>query len=260
MRSLAIKKDLDNQDVYCGLSKESVAITKDDDEKALGLKDGRKCQFCHAYLLPSEHDGFCCNDGHVKLKLSDPPKLLKEKLQYDQDFKAEIRSYNNSLAMASLGFDELVRQPKWNPTLKFGGKMYHQIGPLRRSDGKPRSFAQMYINDPSLNAEAEAERRIQTVTMERTDHQINKKTMMELQAMMLELNPYAASFKALADIPEDEIKDINFVLRKDKRPVKDHKGRYNLPSSCNEIALIAINDVTDQADVMTQRKDGPNRF
>ena len=147
----------------------------------------------------------------------------------DKDFKEEIRSYNNSLAMASLGFDELVRMPKWNPTLKFGGKMYHQIGPLQTSDGKPRSFAQMYINDPTVSAEDEANRRIQSVTMERTDHKINKKTMMELQAMMHELNPYASSFKALVDIPENEVKDINFVLRKDKKPVNDHKGRYNLP-------------------------------
>ena len=83
--------------------------------------------------------------------------------------------------MASLGFDELVRTPKWNPTLKFGGKMYHQIGPLKTSDGKPRSFAQMYVNDPSIDAEAEADRRIQSVTMERSEHKIDKKTMMELQ-------------------------------------------------------------------------------
>ena len=224
------------------------------------MKDGRKCTFCHAYLLPSEHDGFCCNNGHVKLPLPDPPALLKEKLKYDQNFNSEIRSYNNSLAMASLGFNELVRTSKWNPTLKFGGKMYHQIGPLRTSNGKAKSLAQMYVNDPSMDAEAEAERRIQSVTLERSDHKIDKKTMMELQAMIHERNPFVASFKALSDIPEFEVKEVNFVLRKDKRPVNDHKGRYNLPSSCNEIALIAINDVTDPADVQIQLKDGPPKF
>ena len=145
LRNLAIRKDLDHQDTFCGLSEATIAIDKENKEKALGLKDGRKCKFCHAYLLPTEHDGFCCNNGHIKLPLSDPPALLKEKLKNDKDFKEEIRSYNNSLAMASLGFDELVRMPKWNPTLKFGGKMYHQIGPLQTSDGRPRSFAQMYI-------------------------------------------------------------------------------------------------------------------
>ena len=43
---------------------------------------------------------------------------------------------------------------------------------------------------------------------------------MELQAMMHERNPYASSFKALVNIPANEVKDINFVLRKDKKPVK----------------------------------------
>ena len=260
LKGLAIKKDLDLQDKSCGLSEADVAPNKHNQKEAFGLKDGRKCQFCHAYLLPSEHDGFCCNNGHIKLTLSDPPALLKEKLKNDPNFKDEIRSYNNSLAMASLGFDELVRTQKWNPTLKFGGKMYHSIGPLRTSDGKPRSFAQMYVNDPSIDAEAEATRRIQSVTMERTEHKIDKKTMMELQAMIHEHNPYAASFKALADIPEEEVKDIKFVLRKDKRQTNEHKGRYNLPTSCNEIALIAINDVNDPADVRIQLKDGPNKF
>ena len=59
--------------------------------------------------------------------------------------------------MASLGFDEMVRLPGYNPTLKFRGKMYHQIGPLRANDGKNKSFAQMYINDPSMDSEAEAD-------------------------------------------------------------------------------------------------------
>ena len=225
------------------------------------MTDGRKCPHCHAYLFPSETDGFCCHEGKVNIPLRDPPQVLKEKLEKDKAFKSEIRSYNNSLAMASLGFDEKVRMPGFNPTIKFGGKMYHQIGPLRPSDGKLKSFAQMYINDPSIDAEAEANHRIKSVTMERSDHKLDMKTMLELQAMMHEHNPYVASFKGLMDIPEDEVKDVQFVLKKDKKPANnDHKGRYNLPTTCNEIALIALNDVNDSADVRIQLKDGPNRF
>ena len=33
-----------------------------------------------------------------------------------------------------------------------------------------------------------------------------------------------------------------------------------MPSSCNEVALIALNEVNDSADVKIQRKDGPNLF
>ena len=224
----------------------------------------KKCKHCHAYLLPSETDNFCCSGGQVKLPVSDPPNVLKEKLLNKDNahhaFKSDIRSYNNSLAMASLGFDEMVRMPGYNPTLKFRGKMYHKIGPLRANDGKNKSFAQMYINDPSMDSEAEADRRIQSVTIQRSDHKIDKKVMLELQAMMHEHNPYVASFKALMDIPDEEVEDVEFVLRKDKVPVNEHKGRYNLPTSCNEIALIALNDVKDNADVRIQRKDGPTTF
>ena len=100
----------------------------------------RKCRHCHAYLLPCETDNFCCSGGQVKLPLNNPPNVLKEKLvnkdNAHNDFKSEIRSYNNSLAMASLGFDEMVRMPGYNPTLKFRGKMYHKIGPLRANMAK----------------------------------------------------------------------------------------------------------------------------
>ena len=116
--------------------------------------------------------------------------------------------------MASLGFDEMVRMPGFNPTLKFGGKMYHKIGPLQASDGKAKNFAQMYISDPTMDSETEAERRIQAVTLERKDHKLNKKTMLELQEMMHNCNPYVASFKALVDIPDEEVQDLEFVLRK----------------------------------------------
>ena len=229
------------------------------------IKDrSKKCKRCHAYLFPSELDSFCCSDGKVKFPLRDPPAVLKEMLTNKdnkyRDFKDEIRSYNNSLAMASLGFDEMVRNPGWNPTLKFRGKMYHSIGPLQPSDGRPRSFAQMYISDPSMDTQAEVDRRIQSVTVERAEHKIDRATMLALQEMMHEHNPYVESFKALMDIPDDEVEDVEFVLKKDKQPVNEHKGRYNLPASCNEIALIALNDVHDRADVRIQRKDGPNMF
>ena len=261
LERLAIKFDLDNfrlsslpekmNRCYRYLFNTELKCNKD---------KSRKCKFCHAFLLPSEVDGFCCNKGTVKLPLNDPPSVLKDKLENDKNFKTEIRSYNNALAMASLGFDEMVRMPGFNPTLKFGGKMYHQIGPLQSSDGKAKNFAQMYINDPSVDAEAEANRRIESVTLERSDHKLDRKTMLELQKMMHDHNPYVESFKALMDIPEEEVKDVDFVLRKDKTPINNHKGRYNLPSSCNEVALIALNDVKDSADVRIQRKDGPNKF
>ena len=62
-------------------------------------------------------------------------------------------------------------------------------------------------------------------------------------------------FKALGDIPEDEISDVNFILRKDKKPHGEHERRFNLPDK-NEIAVISLNESYESADVLIRMKDG----
>ena len=37
--------------------------------------------------------------------------------------------------MASLGFGKEIEMPGFSPTLKFQGRMYHAIGPLKPEDG-----------------------------------------------------------------------------------------------------------------------------
>ena len=56
------------------------------------------------------------------------------------------RAYNNSLAMASIGCDE-VRQTGYNPTFTIQGKLHHTIGSLLPVDGNAPKFAQIFLID-----------------------------------------------------------------------------------------------------------------
>ena len=81
--------------------------------------------------------------------------------------------------------------------------------------------------------------------------------MMKLQEMLHSHNPYVHSIKALGQIPDNEIADVQFVMRKDKKPEGEHERRFNLPDR-NEIAVISLNETKEPADVLIRMKDnGP---
>lgn len=68
---------------------------------------------------------------------------------------------------------------------------------------------------------------------------------------------YIFLIQALGEIPEDEISEVKFVLRKDKKPHGEHERRWNLPDK-NEIAIISLNESHESSDVLLRTKDdGP---
>ena len=56
-----------------------------------------------------------------------------------------------------------------------------------------------------------------------------------------DMNPYVHSFKALGEIPDNEVADVQFIMRKDKKPEGEHERRFNLPDR-NEITVISLNE------------------
>ena len=85
---------------------------------------------------------------------------------------------------------------------------------------------------------------------------LNRDVMKKLQDLLHEINPFVGDLLHVMDLPEDQVKDLKFVLRTHSKPKpKTIKGRYNLPT-CNEVALIALNDETESTDVLLYRKDG----
>ena len=109
--------------------------------QSLNLFDSTPCEKCHAYTFPNEPKGFCCNNGTISLPLPTVPDFLRELLQKNKKFRDNLRKYNNACALTSLGFDEEVKMPGFNPNLKICGRCYHRIGSLTADAGEQRKFA-----------------------------------------------------------------------------------------------------------------------
>jgi hypothetical protein len=126
------------------------------------------CPFCGAYHWMVERVSsspvgrpeftVCCQRGHVDLRRQSPPpeillKLLEGNDADGKEFRVNIRQYNMALAFTSLGVkdDKLVnRRGGW--VFRVQGELCHLIGSLLRSDGKPPSYAQLYIRTVGINA------------------------------------------------------------------------------------------------------------
>jgi hypothetical protein len=138
-----------------------------------------------------------------------------------------------ALAFTSLGVteDKAVNcRAGW--VFRIQGELSHLIGSLRPDQGKPPSYAQLYIYDAQL---ALAQR------MNRNDN-LRSTTMHSLQIMLLEHHQYSRQFKHAYEILQHypDASDANIRLR--VMPGQDQR-RYNLPSS-DEVAVILPGDGT----------------
>ena len=213
-----------------------------------------QCSHCLAYKFPSDPPGQCCNNGKVQLPcVRDPPSVLKKLLSENRTFKNSIRSYNNAMSLASIGFDHEVVMPGFSPNVKIQGKIYHSIGSLFPDTGEPKKFAQIYVHDEDISLAQEARERGQI--QKHHGHKLDLDILQSLSAMMHQCNPFVQDFKTASDLPDNIVRETKLVLRKDKKPTEEHARRYNLPVT-NEVALIALNESHDPADVVINLKGG----
>ena len=122
----------------------------------------------------------------------DPNK--KERNEQSKNFKSNARQYNNSCAMASFGakIDHTPNQGRAPYVMKVHGQIYHFAGPLHPSNGKNRSYGQLYIMD---SAQAAAER-MQIPANSRCDVTI----MQELSQLLTSINVFAQSYKLMHEV------------------------------------------------------------
>ena len=206
------------------------------------------CPFCGAFHWEAEkiastppyrpEFSTCCQRGHVNLSLQSVPPhdlytLFESSNDDGKEFRTNIRQYNMALAFTSLGVteDKLVnRRGGW--VFRVQGELCHLLGSLRPNDGKPPSYAQLYIYDAQL---ALAHR------MTRNNN-LRERTMKTLQSMMVDFHPYTNQFlqanEVLDRYPDNS--DANIRLR--VLPGQDRR-RYNLPCS-DEVAVILPSDGT----------------
>ncbi len=233
----------------------NIAVLKDDgfredqlptmaEHKLPSLYDANNiCQYCKAYRWSEERPGFCCEKGQIKLpERKDIPQELKD-LYSIPEFKQHIRSYNNAVALASIGCQEEVL-PGFSPTVKIHGKVFHRIGALHPPDGQKPKFAQMYFHD----TEHEIDNRMEH------HPNLDRKFLKILQDCLKEHNKYVQSLMFASEL-SSENPEVNIVIRAEKKPENEHSRRYNVPTG-SEVAVIMPGDQTDNLDIILKTKSG----
>ncbi|KAF8203331.1 hypothetical protein BJ912DRAFT_920472 [Pholiota molesta] len=164
--------------------------------------------------------GMCCFSGKIKLpKLEEPPSELKEFLMGSDDaskkFRANIRQYNNALAMTSVG----IKQDHAINNAGGGLAIQRSLLPI---PGETPLYAQLYIYDPmeALNFRMEHE----------ANRELDHHTMQVLQDMLYRHHPGVQLYKQAHELtrnlnPEDQ---CNIALRFDSDTIDD-VTTYQLP-------------------------------
>ena len=146
--------------------------------------------------------GMCCLKGKIKIpKLDDPPPELLTLLSGQDDiskkFRDHIRSYNNALAMTSLGCnqDRTVLQGQGPYVFKVQGQLYHQSGSLIPREGASPLYAQLYIYDPH-----EA---LQFRMNHAANSSLHRETMQTLQDMLYRRHPAVQMYKQAIEMSQN---------------------------------------------------------
>ena len=189
---------------------------------------------------------FAVKKGKVRLPpFKIPPKVIQDLYQCNS-FIEKLVSYNNALALTSLGCSE-IKQLGFNPIFKIKGKLYHTIGSLLPPQGPVPKFAQIYIYD----RENEIQHRIQN-----HESYFDKETIKKLQDTLHQYNPYVKSFKSAAELITIQ-NDVNIVLhhKKSLKPSEAHNRSYNLPQS-SEVAALLSGETAGDRDIILSARDG----
>jgi len=110
------------------------------------------------------------------------------------------------------------------------GTVHHLLGPLAPPQGSPNQFAQLYIID---NADAQAAARFATLGQGNVD--LDRRTLQELQQMLLENNVYVQRFVQAMDLPPQDLANYEIFICVDGSVDCRH---YNAPTSSEVAGLM----------------------
>ena len=107
------------------------------------------------------------------------------------------------------------------------GQVHQYAGPLQTREGERPVFAQLYIQDPSL----EMTTRFANLTVP-ASISAQEKTQLwtllhRLQDALKDCNPYVRDFRQIISIPDEELTNCRLVITAKARPQGEHERRYN---------------------------------
>ncbi|UYV82231.1 hypothetical protein LAZ67_21001404 [Cordylochernes scorpioides] len=160
------------------------------------------CPNCSALHFPGETVGrSCCHQGKVSLPgLSSFPYEIQELMTSNsveaKYFQTNIRSYNSSLAFASMGAQVDVFSGRGPFCYRIHGKIYHLTGPLHPHDNRAPSYAQLYILDSKA---ANNIRIAASGPLARHPHILTL-----LDSVLRRVNPYTSAYRQMLQVEKDE--------------------------------------------------------
>ncbi|XP_044588797.1 uncharacterized protein LOC123267978 [Cotesia glomerata] len=207
------------------------------------------CPWCRVLKWKDETQGMCCSSGKVQLsEISPNPEPLHSLLTHQDPlsdhFLMNARKYNGCFQMTSFGAKE-VREGNFLPTFKVQGQVYHRIGSLIPDPNQKPFFLQIYFVSDE-NHEKTIRCGIYPGVYPELVHQ--------LQVLLHEHNKYIRDFKAAVDsIPKNQ-KDFKIIINADRKPAKEHKGRYNAPQA-KEVAVLIVGQHFEKRDIVLQSRN-----
>ncbi|XP_065316121.1 uncharacterized protein LOC135924917 [Gordionus sp. m RMFG-2023] len=209
-----------------------------------------KCDYCDSlnFLLEKPTDGKfknCCHKGKVKIPSIRYIPFLQDLLsnpnnEFHSNFMKYIRSYNSSLAFASMGAQISNSLNPGPYCFRVHGQIYHRTSHLYPSTGMPPKFAQLYV--------LETTQAVNGSLHMKENSGCNEDLLKRLDILIRQNNPFSISFKTLGEIEKEEknraiqenrpVQKINMIFRADR---SSDKRRYNIPN-IDEVAIIFTND------------------
>ena len=203
------------------------------------------CQECGAKHFKAERPpdkkfSQCCRKGRVILP---PPKecpqplagLLQGTHPKAKSFMTKIRNYNSALAFASMGANISAPPGRGPYCFRIHGQVYHNTASV--GDTENPKYADLYFIDAAQAIDYRA-------SVE-ANGGCCRDLMQELDQMLRENHPYAAIYKMMRQVLEDEFRQaqaenrphqvVGMIIRSDRKNLDQR--RYNSPT-VNEIAVI----------------------
>ena len=183
----------------------------------------------------------CCRKGKVVLP---PPKecpaplaqIMQNNHPKAKSFMRKIRTYNNAHAFASMRAT-ISSPPGRGPyCFRIHGQIYRNTTPMDKNTDNPK-YADLYFMDSSQAPEYRDHSEVKTGCY--------RDLMEEIDAMLRRLNPYAAVYKMMRQVLEEEYRreqaenlphrTLGIIISSDRKNLD--KRRYNNPTT-NEIPVL----------------------
>ena len=201
-----------------------------DSSDSIGKMD-HVCQFCHALKLKNETPNLCCNSGRLVMSpFPRPPQEFmtlyrpetREDIARSKVFKKYIRPLNNALCLSSLKTNYRALT-NYNPTVIIQGQVHQYAGPLQARDGETPVFAQLYVQDPSLETTTWFANLTVPSGITEWEKHVLKSILLTLQDALKICNPYVRDFHQIINIPDEQLGSARLVISAKARPQGQHE-------------------------------------